>query len=186
MAVWREQLRCTWHLPITSRGYAGKHFTHLPSTSLDTDDHRRDCSTSCVTPSLITSLSGAGIVTGCPSPTSFDLGLGPASPWEDNPSPGNLGLSAEKILTSLFATYTGILTSLASTVPHGTASQVTRTLPYHCVHNRTQSAASVHGLSPVYFRRPLTRPVSYYALFQGWLLLSQPPGCLGQRTSFTT
>jgi hypothetical protein len=28
--------------------------------------------------------------------------------------------------------------------------------------------------------------VSYYALFKGWLLLSQPPGCLGVRTSFNT
>jgi hypothetical protein len=28
--------------------------------------------------------------------------------------------------------------------------------------------------------------VSYYALFQGWLLLSQPPSCLCDMTSFTT
>ena len=28
--------------------------------------------------------------------------------------------------------------------------------------------------------------MSYYALFQGWLLLSQPPGCLGDPTSFPT
>ena len=28
--------------------------------------------------------------------------------------------------------------------------------------------------------------MSYYALFQGWLLLSQPPGCLGGATSFDT
>jgi hypothetical protein len=28
--------------------------------------------------------------------------------------------------------------------------------------------------------------VSYYALFQGWLLLSQPPSCLSDKTSFTT
>ena len=28
--------------------------------------------------------------------------------------------------------------------------------------------------------------MSYYALFKGWLLLSQPPGCLGDRTSFDT
>ncbi len=28
--------------------------------------------------------------------------------------------------------------------------------------------------------------MSYYALFKGWLLLSQPPGCLGDRTSFNT
>ena len=36
------------------------------------------------------------------------------------------------------------------------------------------------------FRRPITRLVSYYALFQGWLLLSQPPSCLSDKTSFTT
>ena len=36
------------------------------------------------------------------------------------------------------------------------------------------------------FRRHFTRLVSYYALFQGWLLLSQPPSCLGEMTSFTT
>jgi hypothetical protein len=36
------------------------------------------------------------------------------------------------------------------------------------------------------FRRPITRLVSYYALFQGWLLLSQPPSCLCDETSFTT
>ena len=28
--------------------------------------------------------------------------------------------------------------------------------------------------------------MSYYALFQGWLLLSQPPSCLYDMTSFTT
>ena len=28
--------------------------------------------------------------------------------------------------------------------------------------------------------------MSYYALFQGWLLLSQPPGCLGDPTTFAT
>ena len=28
--------------------------------------------------------------------------------------------------------------------------------------------------------------MSYYALFQGWLLLSQPPSCLCEMTSFTT
>ncbi len=30
------------------------------------------------------------------------------------------------------------------------------------------------------------RPVSYYALFQGWLLLSQPPGCLCTATALPT
>ena len=50
------------------------------------------------------------------------------------------------------------------------------------------SAASVHGLSPDTFsaQAGLTRPVSYYAFFKGWLLLSQPPGCHGLPTSFPT
>src|SRR5947208_13896996 len=49
-------------------------------------------------------------------------------------------------------------------------------------------AASVRGFSPVTFsaQDSLSRPVSYYAFFKGWLLLSQPPGCLGRPTSFTT
>src|SRR5215469_18838743 len=46
--------------------------------------------------------------------------------------------------------------------------------------------ASVRDLSPDHFRRRTTRPVSYYALFQGWLLLSQPPGCLSDPTTFPT
>src|SRR3712207_7178420 len=32
----------------------------------------------------------------------------------------------------------------------------------------------------------LVRPVSYYAFFKGWLLLSQPPGCCGRPTCFPT
>ncbi len=52
----------------------------------------------------------------------------------------------------------------------------------------SESAASVHGFSPVTSsaRADLSRPVSYYAFFKGWLLLSQPPGCLGLPTSFPT
>jgi hypothetical protein len=53
---------------------------------------------------------------------------------------------------------------------------------------RCASAASVRGLSPGTFsaQAGLSRPVSYYAFFKGWLLLSQPPGCLGLPTSFPT
>jgi hypothetical protein len=49
-------------------------------------------------------------------------------------------------------------------------------------------AASARGLSPVTSsaQRPLFRPVSCYAFFKGWLLLSQPPGCFGILTSFPT
>src|SRR5205085_5364236 len=46
--------------------------------------------------------------------------------------------------------------------------------------------ASVLGLAPLNLPREPTRPVSYYAFFKGWLLLSQPPGCLCLSTSFST
>ena len=51
-----------------------------------------------------------------------------------------------------------------------------------------ESAASVYGFSPgtSSARDGLTRPVSCYAFFKGWLLLSQPPGCFGFLTSFPT
>ena len=39
-------------------------------------------------------------------------------------------------------------------------------------------------LSPVHFLGPQSRPVSCYAIFEGWLLLSQPPGCFGLPTPF--
>ncbi len=50
------------------------------------------------------------------------------------------------------------------------------------------STASVHSLSPgtSSAQGGLFRPVSYYAFFKRWLLLSQPPGCHGLPTSFPT
>ena len=78
-----------------------------------------------------TKYTGIGISTDFPSPTAFALSLGPALPWEDNPGPGNLRFSAEKILTFLYATYADIRTSDTSRVPRGAPSQAYRTLPYH-------------------------------------------------------
>jgi hypothetical protein len=56
------------------------------------------------------------------------------------------------------------------------------------VRRRREPASSVYGFSPDTFSAQdgLSRPVSYYAFFKGWLLLSQPPGCLGLPTSFPT
>ena len=71
------------------------------------------------------------------------------------------------------------------------------TLASH-LHRRTERSAttrastrpqtSVHGFSPdtSSAQDGLIRPVSYYAFFKGWLLLSQPPGCFGLPTSFPT
>ena len=50
----------------------------------------------------------------------------------------------------------------------------------------TSLAASVFSLIPDHLRRYCSRPVSYYALFKWWLLLSQHPGCLRTITSFRT
>src|SRR5918997_938584 len=60
-------------------------------------------------------------------------------------------------------------------------------LPHTLIRHHRASAASVTGLSPGGLSAPRhTRPVSYYALFQGWLLLSQPPGCLRAATTLPT
>ena len=86
-------------------------------------------------------------------------------------------LSVGRILTFLFATHANILTSHGSTVPYRTTStpwersSTTHTFQY-------ASIASVPYFSPGNLRRMTSRPVSYYALFKWWLLLSQHPGCL--------
>ena len=80
------------------------------------------------------------------------------------------------------ATHAGILSSIRSTCPSGHASplmQCSPTIP-------TGSIASVSCLAPVNYRRRVIRLVSCYALFEGWLLLSQPPSCLRVSTSFST
>ena len=112
------------------------------------------------------------------------LGLGPGLPWADEPSPGNLRFSAGRILTCLLAY--SYRHSLFCTLHHSLRYSFAayRTLPYHCTY--VQSVASVPGLAPLHFRRRATRPVSYYALFKWWLLLSQHPGCLCNPTSFST
>jgi hypothetical protein len=88
-----------------------------------------------------------------PSPTPFGLGLGTDLPWADEPSPGNLRLSANGILTRFIATNTGMISSLRSTRPHGQASLRKRMLPYRCLESEEsrQPVDSVIGLSPVTF-----------------------------------
>ena len=127
---------------------------------------------------------GTGILTCFPSTTHFCLALGADSPCADERCAGNLGLSAREPFTPFIATHVSIRTSDISSIPHRTPSQTYRTLSYHAY--KYASAASVICLAPLHLPRETTRPVSYYAFFKGWLLLSQPPGCLGLLTSFTT
>nr|GLL16984.1 hypothetical protein DCAR_001525 [Ipomoea trifida] len=81
---------------------------------------------------------------------------GPDSPSVDEPCGGTLRFSGHWILTNVCVTQADILAS----------------------------ASFGRSLSPVHLRRKSARSVSYYALFQGWLLLGKPPGCLCTPTSF--
>ena len=132
----------------------------------------------------IASNNGAGILTCFPSATHFCLALGADSPYADERCVGNLALSARGLFTPFNATHVSIRTSDTSSRPRGPPSQAYRTLSYHA--HCCASTASVSCLSPVHYRRRTPRPVSYYALFKWWLLLSQHPGCPGGSTSFRT
>ncbi len=85
----------------------------------------------------------------------------------------NLDLRRE-CFSHLCRYHVSILTSDTSRKPRSFPSQAYGTLRYHS--SKLESAASVHGFSPDTFsaREVLFRPVSYYAFFKGWLLLSQP------------
>ena len=106
---------------------------------------------------------GTGISTSCPSPTTIVLGLGPDLPWADEPSPGNLGLS-----TCKFLAYISLLIPAFSLLHRPRFLSVPllpmhdAPLPLHIV----QPEASVVCFSPGHLRRTITRPVSYYALFE--------------------
>ena len=147
-----------WHRPVRLPSKAPHQVSGLarericlppPPTPLDRVFHHPDGLASCVTPSL--HLGGAGMLTGSPSATPLGLTLGPGLPWADEPSPGNLGLSARGILTPFIATYAGILSSLPSSAPHGTPSSSRECSPTTVCHQDIQSVASVADLSPATF-----------------------------------
>ena len=139
-----------------------------------------------VPPSLKRAGRSTGILTRGPSPTPCGLGLGSDSPWEDN--------LAQEPLDFRRGGFTPPLALLMPTFslpsrPRRLAVSLrpARNAPLPSVPPRAHgSVVSVCCLSPIHFRRHITRPVSCYAFFQGWLLLSQPPGCLGNRTTFPT
>ena len=81
------------------------------------------------------------------------------------------------------ATHASILARVRSTEVHTPTSTQTRR---SATPRLLEGAASAVCLAPLHCPRRITRPVSCYALFQGWLLLSQPPGGLCNPTSFAT
>ena len=144
------------------------------------------------TPSLLSLLRhpiavkiSTGILTCFPSTTRFRLALGADSPCADYRGAGNLGLTACRFFTRIIVTHVSIRTSDISSTLLNAPSQTYRTLLYHS-YLRMNPKLRCMVLAPLHLPRKPTRPVSYYAFFKGWLLLSQPPGCLGLLTSFPT
>ena len=111
--------------------------------------------------------------------------LRPASPAADQHGCGTLGHSVG-----------GIRTPLALLMPTFALPAPPRSLPLPLRRRRGRSPTTQPfgcirgvgaGLSPGGLSVPRhSRPVSYYALFQGWLLLSQPPGCQRAATPLPT
>ena len=116
----------------------------------------------------------------------------------DEPSGGTLRFSGHWILTNVFVTQANILTSVLSILTSVKTSPNNRTLPYlfekfylyrvklTLFNIKIKYHSFGRSLSPGHCRRNIALPVSYYALFQGWLLLGKPPGCLCTLTSFAT
>ena len=77
--------------------------------------------------------------------------------------------------------------SRASSAPSGLK---TNSANFPLRNHRTRAFGTMlsPGKSSAHLASPINRNrvVSYYALFKGWLLLSQPPTCLRQNTSFNT
>ena len=59
-------------------------------------------------------------------------------------------------------------------------------LPLQLARRRAATRCFGEVLTPGHYRRRTARPVSCYALFKWWLLLSQHPGCLSNSTSLVT
>ena len=126
------------HLGFQNDGFAC-HSTYLLGHALPTA-----CAPSFLRHSLAqTRTVSTGISTCCPSPTRLRLGLGPDLPWDDERCPGTLWLSVERILTFLFATHTGILSSCLSTCPSGQASPLQERSPTQLTSVSCQSFGSV-------------------------------------------
>ena len=92
-----------------------------------------------------------------------------------------LGFRRKGISPFFSCTYTCILSSTPSSYPSRPPSSVRGMLPYHpytCVH---ESVASVYRLAPLHCLRMTTRPVSYYALFEG-MAASKPTSWLSSQS----
>ncbi len=128
-----------------------------------------------------TTRRGTGLLTRCPSPTAFALSLGPTDPTPSTVASETSGISAGAFFTRLTLLVPAFALLRAPASLTGSPSLRAERSPT-LVPGTSRSFGA--GLRPAYLRRRAARPVSYYALFEGWLPLSQPPGCRSGPTSF--
>ncbi len=176
----------SWQFGLNPLGVGSPHLTITPHPKATRLDGSRRWAYPPASPwHSSRSRSGTGMLTGCPSPTARALGLGPTHPQLMTIAAEPCDIRWEGFAPSSRYSYRHSHSSplqVGFRLPFTAAT----TLPYHMKHK-----LHIHGvgggLSPGTLSAPgHTRPVSYYALFQGWLLLSQPPGCLRARTSLST
>jgi hypothetical protein len=114
-----------------------------------------------------------------------------------NPQPIDVAEETLNIRHSEFSSEESLLMSafsLLATPPDLTVKlRCDKNAPLPLTRNKSyKSLSSVDYLAPIIFGAPSpsrqagTIQVSCYALFKGWLLLSQPPCCIGNETAFTT
>ena len=137
----------------------------------------------CVPPSLITVGCGTGLFTRCPSPGPLGAGLGPPHPQLISMAAEPSGIRWERFsLSSRYSCRHSLSTPLQVAFPLPFSAEPDAPLPFRFEIRSVGADLSPGGLSAPRHHRP----VSYYALFQGWLLLSQPPGCLRAATTLPT
>ena len=132
-------------------------------------------------------IPSAGILTSCPSAAAFAIALGPTNPWMIVIAKETLGLRRSGIspdLRLLVPTFSLPCTPVPLAGEPSLRRKCSPTT-YYCRSNNT-SVTSVPRLAPINFWRKDSRRVSCYALFKGWLLLSQPPRCMRIFTTFYT
>ena len=135
--------------------------------------------------SLITVKGRTGFMTRSPSPTAHALGLGPPNPQRMNRAAEPSGIRWRGFSPlSRYSYRHSHSWPLHRPSPGDFAADKDAPLP-----SRPKGRSRGFGarLEPRWILGARThRPVSYYALFEGWLLLSQPPGCLRILTTFPT
>ena len=122
----------------------------------------------------------------CPSDSVLTISLGPTNPWLIFIAKETLIFRRKSISLLLWLLVPTFLLRNAPVWLTPLPSQRIRILSYRSYFPKKIKALSFGIiLSPDYLRRRISKWVSCYAFFKGWLLLSQPPQCLRNSTTLS-